>query len=181
MGNRLREMRQERGLSLDRLAQLTGVSKPMLGQIERGISSPTIATLWKIAKGFNVPFTSFLEDEAPLQLVRAADQTAFYEDEERYQVFSTYRAPGSPVELFRMILQPGCKRVAEPHTSGVMESVTVFEGVLRITVSGGTYELQPGDALNFAADIPHTYENPGQTTAVAHLTMFYTTVGARTL
>ncbi|MGE7761476.1 helix-turn-helix domain-containing protein [Peribacillus sp. NPDC097895] len=60
IGQRLRFYRQRRKLSLDDLAELTGVSKPMLGQIERGSSNPTVAILWKIAAGLQIPFGSFL-------------------------------------------------------------------------------------------------------------------------
>ena len=63
----LKQLRQQRGWSLSRLAEATGVSKAMLGQIERNESSPTVATLWKIATGLNVPFSTFLR-RSPLRL-----------------------------------------------------------------------------------------------------------------
>lgn len=59
IGKHLKNIRQNRELSLDEAAEMTGVSKPMLGQIERGQSSPTITTLWKIATGLKVPLSSF--------------------------------------------------------------------------------------------------------------------------
>ena len=63
IGKHLKNIRQNRELSLDEAAEMTGVSKPMLGQIERGQSSPTITTLWKIATGLKVPLSSFLQEE----------------------------------------------------------------------------------------------------------------------
>ena len=60
----LKTLRQQRGWSLSRLAEETGVSKAMLGQIERNESSPTVATLWKIATGLNVPFSAFIVPDA---------------------------------------------------------------------------------------------------------------------
>jgi len=68
LASTLKNLRQARGWSLSRLADETGVSKAMLGQIERNESSPTVATLWKIATGLNVPFSSFIappESETP--------------------------------------------------------------------------------------------------------------------
>ncbi len=64
----LKQLRQQRGWSLSRLAEATGVSKAMLGQIERNESSPTVATLWKIATGLNVPFSTFILRRSPLRL-----------------------------------------------------------------------------------------------------------------
>ena len=62
VGRELKSIRQSRGLTLDELAEMTGVSKPMLGQIERGQSSPTINTLWKIATGLKAPLSSLLRE-----------------------------------------------------------------------------------------------------------------------
>lgn len=173
LGARLRQLRHERGLSLDGLAELTGVSKPMLGQVERGTSSPTVATLWKIATGLHVPFTALLQDASSAEQIRRRDQTALYEDDERFQVFSTYAAPGSPVELFRVVLLPGAKRHAEGHGQGVMESITVCDGNLFVQVSDEGFYLEPGDALNFVADASHTYENQGSATCTVHMAIFY--------
>ena len=65
IGERLKSIRVNRNLSLDETSKLTGVSKPMLGQIERGQSVPTITTLWKIATGLKSPLSSFLEEQQP--------------------------------------------------------------------------------------------------------------------
>ena len=61
IGKQLKKTRQNRNMTLDELAEVTGVSKPMLGQIERGQSAPTVTTLWKIATGMKIPFSSFLQ------------------------------------------------------------------------------------------------------------------------
>ena len=64
VGKNLRKIRNDLGLSLDETSKLTGVSKTMLGQIERGESSPTISTLWKISSGLKISFTSILDDSS---------------------------------------------------------------------------------------------------------------------
>lgn len=177
IGQRLREIRHSRGLSLDALADLTGVSKPMLGQVERGASNPTVATLWKIAAGLNVPFTAFIAEAPHAEVVRADEQSAFFEDDGRYQVFSTYATPGSPVELFRVRLLPGCRRLADAHAAGVIEALTVSSGTLQLVVQGTSHELAAGDALRFAADVPHTYINPSAVACEAHLAILYPASG----
>lgn len=74
IGQQLRFYRQQRQLSLDELSEITGVSKPMLGQIERGASNPTVAVLWKIASGLQVPLASFLMKNPSIKLIREDEQ-----------------------------------------------------------------------------------------------------------
>lgn len=173
IGNKLRKIRQLRGLTLEGLAELTSVSKPMLGQIERGVSNPTVATLWKIASGLNVPFTSFVDDAPTVHTIRANEQPAFYEDDRRYQVFSTFSLAGGLVEVFRLLLLPGCKRSADPHADGVVETLTVAAGKCCIHVSDTMHQLQSGDAIQFAANVNHAYENPFTEACEAHLVIVY--------
>jgi transcriptional regulator with XRE-family HTH domain len=173
IGMRLRVYRQQRKLSLEALAQQTGVSKPMLGQIERGTSNPTVATLWKIAAGLNVPFAAFVAEESQVKLTTHDEQDVFYEDENRFIAYSTYAVSGSPVEMYRIRLLQGCCRRAEPHPPGVVESMTVAVGQVRIVVGRQSYVLSEGDALNFAGDISHTYENPFEKPAELHMIVVY--------
>ena len=175
LGNRLRQVRQAHQLSLEALAGRTGVSKPMLSQIERGLSNPTVATLWKIADGLGLPFATFVAEPPVARLVLAEEQTVFYEDDQRFAAYSTYAPAGSPVELFRLRLLPGCKREAEAHAEGVIESIMVSRGVLRLTMQAQatTYELHEGDAIHFYADVSHTYENPQDVVCEAQMAIFY--------
>lgn len=81
IGKRLKTARQNRNLTLDELAEVTGVSKPMLGQIERGQSSPTVTTLWKIATGMKIPFSSFLQEQgAEYTVVDLQEQDVLLEE-----------------------------------------------------------------------------------------------------
>lgn len=178
IGQRLRHCRQQRQLSLDKLADLTGVSKPMLGQIERGVSNPTVATLWKIASGLNIPFTSLIAENASVQLRRRDQQLRVVEDDERFEVYNTYSAPGVPLEMYRVRLHPGCWRDAEPHGVQVIESVTVHQGILTMDLGNETYELQTGDALSFSADVRHIYRNMGNSLCEIGLAILYQS-GAR--
>jgi XRE family transcriptional regulator, regulator of sulfur utilization len=175
IGQRLRLYRQQRNLSLEELAGLTGVSKPMLGQIERGISNPTVATLWKIASGLRVPFTNFISENPSLQLQRANEQHVFYEDNERFEVYSTFAEQGVPLEMFRVRMHPGCCRVSDPHGRGVIESITVYEGSLFITIGDESFCMNKGDAISFSADVHHVYENRQESPAEIAMSIYYQT------
>ena len=173
LGQRLRQIREERLLSLEALAALTGVSKPMLSQVERGVSTPTVATLWKIADGLGVPFASFIADPPAAKLVRSQEQSVFYEDDQRFAAFSTYAGSSDRLELFRLELQPGCRRMAEPHARKVVEHITVSSGALVLEVREQRYEIREGDAIHFFADALHTYTNPYEVPCIANLAILY--------
>ncbi|MEW7863966.1 helix-turn-helix domain-containing protein [Aeromonas diversa] len=162
---RLRELRQTLGWSLDRTASETGVSKAMLGQIERGESSPTVATLWKIATGFKVSFSSFLDVPAPdpTTLFRSADALRSQPGEAGMLVAPLFPFdPSLGFELFEMTLLPGYERESEPHERGVSEHVLVIEGEMEVLIEGGWHRLRRGEAVRFAADALHGYRNQGE-------------------
>jgi len=177
IGERLRRLRMQTNLSLDALARKTGVSKPMLGQIERGTSNPTVATLWKIASGLGVPFTTFLADVTTTRVTRAEEQSALYEDGEKYQVYNTFTVEAGRAEGFRVRLLPGCRRAAEPHAPGVVEALVVTRGNLQMTVTDQVYNLSPGDSMQFQADSVHVYENLDTDVCEACLVIFYSVGG----
>ncbi|NRB20939.1 MAG: helix-turn-helix transcriptional regulator [Rhodobacteraceae bacterium] len=155
----LREIRAESGLSLSKAAALTGVSKAMLGQIERGESSPTIATLWKIAKGFHLPLTALIGE--PIRESSSADG-----------IFETVQFPGSisvkivfpydadlRAETFHVSLQAGQSHQSQPHDHGVTEEVFVLTGEMEVLRDGDWVSLSAGQGLRFAADQPHGYRS----------------------
>ncbi len=156
LANTLKSLRQARGWSLTFAAEQTGVSKAMLGQIERNESSPTVATLWKIATGFNVPFSVFLEaGSAPVRPVFDPQQREMvvvpifpYDPHLRFDHFSIRLAPGALSE-------------SSAHDSGVIEHVVVISGVLDMNVDGEWQTLQAGEGLKFYGDRPHAYRNSG--------------------
>ena len=170
LATRLRELRKQRGWSLERAALQTGVSKAMLGQIERGESSPTVATLWKIAGGFTCSLTSFLVDPvvgSGESLVRnaAAARTKPGGDDMLVAPLFAYD-PRFSFELLELTLLPGYVRYSEPHAAGVAEHVIVLQGCMDVMLAGQWKSLAPGDAVRFDADQPHGYRNLGDTAAV---------------
>jgi transcriptional regulator with XRE-family HTH domain len=160
----LKKLREEKKLSLDKLAELTGVSKSMLGQIERGGSSPTIATVWKIANGLKVSFTSLLETpQSDTTLLHQADISPLLEDNGKYRLFPFFPIEeGRRFEVYSIEIDPGGQLSAEAHPQGTQEFLTLFEGELTVRVDQQDYVLAQGDSIRFRADRPHAYQNSGQ-------------------
>ncbi|MGX1789335.1 helix-turn-helix domain-containing protein [Bosea sp. NPDC055332] len=159
----LKTIRSERGWSLDQTAARTGVSKAMLGQIERGESAPTIATLWKIATGLGVPMTALLEADGKsgdvLLLRDAADLRVRPSPEgmQRALVFPYEARFG--FELYELTFAPSFESISEPHDSGVVEHVTVLHGEVELLIEGEWQPLRQGQSLRFPADRRHGYRN----------------------
>lgn len=173
----LRQLRQQQGWSLERTAGETGVSKAMLGQIERGESSPTVATLWKIASGFHTSLSTFLEPtpaEERGTVLRSADALRAQPATDQMLV-----APLFPYdarfgfEMFELTLLPGYERRSDPHEAGVTEHVIVVRGEMELLVNGEWLVLGEGSAVRFAADQAHGYRNRGSAPAVFHNLIHY--------
>ncbi len=159
----LKQLRQERGWSLDKTAKETGVSKAMLGQIEREESSPTIATLWKIATGFQTSFSSFIEEiseETNHPLYRISDTKTLHPEDEKIRIHPLFPFDKTlRFELFVIELLPGCEHLSPPHERTVIEHVVVIEGNLEVLINGCWKPLTCGEGLRFNANQPHGYRN----------------------
>jgi XRE family transcriptional regulator, regulator of sulfur utilization len=174
IGQRLRFHRQQRQLSLEELADLTGVSKPMLGQIERGTSNPTVAILWKIAAGLQIPFASFLITDPSIKIIREDEQIFFKEDNNLFQTYNTFASPGIPLEIYRIRMLPGCKHHSDPTGIGVLKSLTVHSGTLTIKIGEeNTNTLTKGDAISFSSDVAQVYQNLTDETCEFNMTIYY--------
>jgi transcriptional regulator with XRE-family HTH domain len=176
VGANLRRLRSKRGLSLERLARSSGVSRAMLSQIELGQSAPTITTLWKIARTLGVTFSALIahrDESAPRVLTAEAAKLLTNQD----GTFSS-RALfpfGQPrrTEFYELRLKPGGREVATPHPPGTVENLVVTSGAVQIGVDRTMYELRAGDAILFGADVPHHYANRSLAESVMYLVMTY--------
>lgn len=171
----LKRIREERKLSLDKLADLTGVSKSMLGQIERGDSSPTIATVWKIANGIKISFTSLLSVPQPdTAIVHKAEVQPLVEDNGKYRLYPFFPIEeDQPFEIYTVEIDKGGYLSAEPHPEGTQEFLTVFSGELTVRVGGDENRVAEGDSIRFRADRPHSYHNSGNGLARISLVIQY--------
>ena len=172
IGPRMRELRLQRGLSLQQLAERAGVSAAAIHKIERNGMVPTITTLLKLADAFDRPVGWFVDEEGP-----AAGPVAFTPAEGRPAAFS----PQPGVEMaavtgtYARFLLDGSVATVQPGAGcGPGEGerqgealVFVLEGALEFDVDGRAYRLTEGDALHLRTDRPHHWENPGAVPARA--------------
>ncbi|HWR40640.1 MAG TPA: XRE family transcriptional regulator [Patescibacteria group bacterium] len=162
IGHNLYDIRKKKNLSLDKAAELTGVSKPMLGQIERGLSNPSVTVLWKIATGLNVSFSYFLNDSgSEVRHVSFKDLRPVQEEDGSMTVYPLFPYDEKRrFEIFTIHLQPGCDHASVPHSNEVEEYVLVTQGEMELIVADTVYRLSAGDAVSFAASRRHSYRNP---------------------
>lgn len=174
---RLKTLRRSRGWSLDRTAVETGVSKAMLGQIERAESSPTIATLWKIASGFGVSFSSFIEDiktNFSETIYRAGEARHLHPTDEKIRVLPLFPFDDQlNFEIFVIELLPGCEHLSPPHKLGVIEHVIAVDGKMEVLIHGQWHSLKKGEGLRFNAHQPHGYRNITSKIACFHDIIHY--------
>ncbi len=175
----LRALRADRKLSLEALAQATGVSRSALSLIERGQNSPTAVVLDKIAVGLGVTLSDLVgqrgggssEATAPMPLARHAEQAVWTDPGSGY-ARRAVSPPGfvSPIQLVEVHFPAGARVAFEtgPRNSKVHQQVWVLEGSMDLTVGTSTWQLHSGDCLAMALDQPMVFFNPtGRTTRYA--------------
>ncbi len=175
IGDRLKQIRQKRGLTLDKTAELTGISKPMLWQIEKGRTTPTINTLWKISTGLKAPLSLFLsENDTKYTIAEVNAQNAVIEENGAMRAYTLF--PYDPVrsfESFYIEFDAGCRHCSDRHCDNVTETVFVIRGKLDIIVNDRTISVSEKQAVRFSADTPHIYHNSGQSLCCVYNTIFY--------
>ncbi|WP_017815658.1 helix-turn-helix domain-containing protein [Paenibacillus shenyangensis] len=169
----LARIRKSKNLTLDQTSELTGVSKAMLAQIENEKSNPTISTLWKIANGLQVSFTTFLkEEEVLVRRVNMNEVNMIMDSDDKYRVYPFFPYhPEKRFELYIVELLPGC--VHEPKTHPGEEYLIVKQGSMIVDLKGEQYELTEGDALQFSGTHLHGYSNPTAEKASFFMMMHY--------
>jgi len=171
----LRAQRKRRAMSLDELAQLTGVSRAALSQIETRKTNPTIGVLWKIASGLGITFADLIgETRAELAVLRRGEAQPLRSMDGKFESRPLMPASGIPqVEMYELRLAARARHVSEPHGPGTREIVVVLSGALRMIVGDHSDELGPGDSVVFDANKPHVYENPGGSESRYHNVIVY--------
>ena len=171
----LKRLRAEKGLSLDAVAKLSGVSKSMLGQIERGEVNPSVSTMWRIANGLKVSFTVLMtRPQNETQVVPKADMEPLLEDAGKvrnYTVFPFDAERG--LEIYFVEWDAGAYLRADAHPAGTLEYITLHNGRLAVRVGDDEYMLASGDSIRFKADQPHAYHNAGTETATMSMVIHY--------
>ncbi|MGN6371431.1 MAG: helix-turn-helix domain-containing protein [Solirubrobacteraceae bacterium] len=173
LGARVRALREASRLSLRDLAARSGVSAPMLSQVERGETSPTLALAGRIAAGLDLRLSQLLrlDEDGAVVVTRAVDRR-MGGSRKRGHSFEVMTAaqPGQRAELSRHTLAPGGATGAtdDPpmHEPGSREVALVERGGVVLVCDGRSYELEEGDCVTFDADLPHHFENPTDAEAV---------------
>ena len=172
IGTRVRALRDGLGLSLRDLADRSGVSAPMLSQVERGDTSPTLVVASRIAAGLGLSLSQLLrleEGADRVLVVRPDERRRGGADGHGYEVL-TPPLPGQRAELARHTLAPGARTggPGDPprHEPGARETALVEAGSVHLHVDGEAHALAAGDCVTFDADLPHHFENPGEEDAV---------------
>jgi transcriptional regulator with XRE-family HTH domain len=175
IGPNLKRLRRERVLSLDALANLAGVSRAMLSQIERGTSVPTINIVWKLARAFDLPFSALIAGPAEtiheLPVARARCLVSASGNLKSRALFPIDAPPRA--EFYEIRLKPDSAEESLAHPVGTTENLVVASGSVEIWLGANVHALKAGDAIQFPGDQPHTYRNPAEVDAVLYLVMSY--------
>lgn len=171
----LRRKRKARGMSLDDLAKSSGVSRAALSQVETVKTNPTVGLLWKIAVGLGVPFADLIgEAKSGASVLRRGEAQVLRSLDGKLESRPlTPVGASSLVELYELRLAARATHASEAHAPGTHEFVIVLSGALRLHVDGDVLDLLAGDTASFAADHPHSYENPGSSEARYHNVILY--------
>ena len=166
VGNRVRALREGMGYSLRDLAERSGVSAPMLSQVERGETSPTLSVAAKIAAGLELSLSQLLrlDERGSVTVVPAGGRRRGGGARGHSYEVVTPGLPGQRAEVSLHVLKPGAATGGpdDPpiHEPGARETAVVTSGRLRLVCDGTTFDLAEGDSVTFDADLPHHFENP---------------------
>ena len=168
VGPRVRALREAMDLSLRDLAERSGVSAPMLSQVERGETSPTLAVAGRIATGLELSLSQLLRlDEGDgVTIVRAGQRLLGGRSRGHHYEVLTPPLPGQRAEVSEHMLAAGAATGGpdDPpiHEPGSRETAVVTAGAVRLVCDGAAHDLGQGDTVTFDADLPHHFENPGR-------------------
>ncbi len=171
IGPRVRALREAMELSLRDLAERSGVSAPMLSQVERGETSPTLQIASRIAQGLELRLSQLLrlDEGGVVSVVRAAERRRGGGGTHTFEIL-TAPLPGQRAELSRHVLAPGARtgEQGDPpmHEAGAREVALVERGGLTLVIDGEHHDLGEGDCVTFDADLEHHFENPTREEAV---------------
>ena len=176
VADNVKRLRSDLDLSLDKLANLSGVSKAMLSQIEQSRSAPSINVLWKIARALDVPFAALISKrtDAQLQVVRRNEMKILSSQKGGFVSRASFPLDiPRRVEFYELEMSQGCVEKAVAHPPGTAENIVVAEGQIEIEINGQKNLLEQGDSIFFVADQPHVYRNLAKGTSRAYLVMTY--------
>ncbi len=174
IGLHLRQAREEQGLTLEVLAEKSGVTRAMLEQIENEAVNPTLATVWKITRALGVELDALLKGGTqPVRrfaITHSEDvpQLETSDDGPHIKVLSPLDMAGA-LEIYMLQFDPNSVLDSEPHAPGTEEYLTVLSGNITVAVGGREAHLHPGDFIIYNCDIHHTITNASDEPAQVHM------------
>lgn len=175
IGARVRQERQNRRWTLDRLASAAGVSRRAVVNVEQGAANPSVGTLLRLADSLGVGLPALVAPPAPepVTVTRAGEGPVLWRGENggRGVLVAGLERP-DVLELWDWTLAPGDRRASEPHSPGTKELIQVHAGTVLVEVADIATTLTAGDAITHPGDVPHSYSNPAAEPARFSLAVF---------
>lgn len=177
LGRRVKKLRADRRWSLEELANVSGVSKSMLSEIEREKANPTLTVTYRIARAFGLNLQELIETSesaSTIQVIRSTERSQIYRSDKQCEIRTL-----SPLnlekeaEFYQVTLKPKGELRSQPHYEGTREFITVEQGRLRIESGKDAVDLGKDDSATYRADIPHAIVNQGTEKAVVFLVVIY--------
>lgn len=181
IGARVRQERQARRWTLDQLAEVAGVSRRMVVNVEQGSANPSVGTLLRISDALGVGLPSLVDRPQPtlVKVTRRGEGAVLWSGQFGGRgLLVAGTEPPDVVELWEWTLGPGDAHVSEAHTVGTRELIQVQQGSITLEVGDQSVALDAGDAVAFAGDVAHSYANPGTQPSRFSLAVFEPGVGS---
>ncbi len=172
VGNNLKNFRVETKMSLDAVSELTGISKSMLSEMEKGSKSPTITLLWKLCEGLNITIEELLRIPTPAVSCQRAEGMEHYSLGEGvdYRILFPF-TPEDKLEFYQQRLAPHTSKKDSRHSASVTEFVIVTKGEYHIKINDEVFQLSQGDTIQFVGNCEHAYHNESDEDAEAIIVM----------
>ncbi len=174
IGENLKNIRKQRSLTIDQLAEISGVSKSMISEIERGIRNPSITTIWNLANSLKKPLNYFLTgaDKDSPNIYRIDSGSRIDGDGYSFNPLMDFDE-AKKIEIYYNTYQPGCVTEDSNHFEGVEEFVLVSTGKLLLHLENGDFQAEEGEVIHFNGNRTHHFSNPGDTVTNVFTIMYY--------
>ncbi|QGM97787.1 helix-turn-helix domain-containing protein [Methylocystis parvus] len=176
VADRLKKLIAKNGRSFERLADLSGIDPKDLLGIERGAITPTINHLWRIAHALGIPFGSLVAaGTRDVRVIRSDQRHSVASHDGNFQTRPLFPYSGPrAAEFYEVVLAPHHRQSVEAHAPGTKENLVVSKGAVEVSIGREAPQtLEEGDAIDFLADVPHSYRNLGSVPAIVYLVMSY--------
>lgn len=171
--NRVTELRKKKSLTLEQLANVSGVSRSMLSQIERGQANPTLAVTYRIAQAFGISIGELVDQpwsSASIEVVRGDDPNNIFRMDKECQIRTLSPLQlEKTIEFYELRLKPGAQLKSAAHFEGTKELITVAAGEAKIFSGNNNRRLIVGDSAHYRGDIEHIIENSGAQELLCYL------------